>query len=133
MVRPHLAAIEAFSQRDRWAQITPQDQKTLIDDLAQLPHGLPSEKPETRRFDLLCLQMQLSILKQTPNFNQLRDKIRDLLGNLETKTTIPMVKTQLPLITEALTESWWATVTVPQIETLRSQLRELMQFIDRDA
>ncbi|WP_099239316.1 DEAD/DEAH box helicase family protein [Synechococcus sp. BDU 130192] len=130
IVRRHLQDVETFSKRENWQNLTPQQQRTLEEAIAPLPNGLPKEKPETRRFDLLCLHLQLSILKQTPNFVTLRDKIRDLLSNLETKTNIPMVKAQLPLIEEAITESWWEDITLAMLENLRKKLRDLMQFID---
>jgi type I restriction enzyme R subunit len=130
MVRRHLKEVETFSQRENWQNFTPQQLRTLEEAIAPLPNGLPKEKPETRRFDLLCLQIQLSILKQNPNFITLRDKVRDLLSNLETKINIPMVKAQLPLIEEAIAENWWADITLPMVENLRQNLRDLMQFID---
>ncbi|OKH12322.1 DEAD/DEAH box helicase family protein [[Limnothrix rosea] IAM M-220] len=130
MVRRHLQDVETFSKRENWQNLTPQQQRTLEEAIAQLPNGLPKEKPETRRFDLLCLQLQLSILNQTPNFVTLRDKVRDLLSNLETKANIPMVQAQLPLIEEAIAESWWQDVTILMLENLRKNLRDLMQFID---
>ncbi len=130
MVRRHLQDIETFSQRENWQDFTPQQRRTLEEAIAPLPNGLPKEKPETRRFDLLCLQLQLSIIKKSPDFVTLRDKVRDLLSNLETKTNIPMVKTQLPLIEAALNENWWEDVTLSMLENLRKNLRDLMQFID---
>ncbi|MCW6037514.1 DEAD/DEAH box helicase family protein [Spirulina subsalsa FACHB-351] len=58
MVRRHLKEVETFSQRENWQNFTPQQLRTLEEVIAQLPNGLPKEKPETRRFDLLCLQNQ---------------------------------------------------------------------------
>lgn len=131
IVRRHLETVQAFSQRDRWEKLSPEDEPILENTIAHLPHGLPPEKPETRRFDLLCLQISLSIQKQTPNFGALRDKIQTLLNNLITKTNIPMVKAQAPLIEAALTATWWEDVTLPMVENLRVKLRDLIQFIDR--
>ena len=92
---------------------------------------LSKEDELAKRFDLLCLKLQLSILKGTKDFVSLRDKLRDLLDRLEEKQTIPMVKEQLPLIEAVQDESWWSDVTPMMIESVRLKLRDLVKFIDR--
>jgi type I restriction enzyme, R subunit len=139
MVRRHLAAVEEFSVRERWDTLNPQDLKTIGTTLSQLPTGLPNENPLIKRFDLICLKIQLAILDDRfsegdaarTGLETLRDKVRDLLGNLEEKRTIPTVKAQLPLIEAAQAEDWWLDVTPVEIESLRVKLRDLMQFVDR--
>jgi type I restriction enzyme, R subunit len=133
MVRRHRAEVEAFSVRERWDKLVSQDLKIIAEKLSQLPHGLPSENPLIKRFDLICVHIQLAILQESSTLETLRDKVRDLLGNLETKRTIPMVKAQLPLIEAAQKEQWWFEVTPMEIESLRVNIRELMKFVDRQA
>uniref|UniRef100_UPI00286BA878 type I restriction endonuclease subunit R n=1 Tax=Chamaesiphon sp. VAR_48_metabat_135_sub TaxID=2964699 RepID=UPI00286BA878 len=139
MVRRHLAAVEEFSVRERWDKLNPQDLKIIGGTLSQLPTGLPNENPLIKRFDLICLKIQIAILDDRfsegdaarTSLETLRDKVRDLLGNLEEKRTIPTVKVQLPLIEAAQAEDWWIDVTPVEIESLRVKLRDLMQFVDR--
>jgi type I restriction enzyme, R subunit len=131
MVRRHLAAVEEFSVRERWDKLNQQDLKTISTTLSQLPTGLPNENPLIKRFDLICLKIQIAILDDRSGLETLRDKVRDLLGNLEDKRTIPTVKAQLSLIEAAQTEEWWIDVTPVEIESLRAKLRDLMQFVDR--
>ncbi|WP_310487537.1 DEAD/DEAH box helicase family protein [Chamaesiphon sp. VAR_69_metabat_338] len=131
MVRRHLADVEEFSVRERWDKLNPQDLKTIGTTLSQLPNGLPNENPLVKRFDLICLKIQLAILQDRSGLETLRDKVRDLLGNLEEKRTIPTVKAQLPLIEAAQAENWWIDVTPIEIESLRVKIRDLMQFVDR--
>jgi type I restriction enzyme, R subunit len=133
MVRRHVADVEEFSARERWNNLAPQDLKIISETLSQLPNGLPNENPLIKRFDLICLKIQLAILQDRAGLETLRDKVRDLLGNLEDKRTIPTVKAQLPLIVAAQTEEWWIDVTPIEIESLRVNIRELMKFIDRQA
>ncbi len=132
-VRRHLGDVEAFSLRDRWDTLTAPDLKIIGETLSQLPHGLPHENPFIKRFDLICLKIQLAILQESSGLETLRDKVRDLLSNLEEKRTIPTVKAQLPLIEAAQTEDWWRSVTPTAIESLRVNLRELMPFVDTQA
>ncbi|AFY69170.1 Type I site-specific deoxyribonuclease [Thalassoporum mexicanum PCC 7367] len=131
MVRRQLEYVEEFANRDRWNNLSDEDTEIIVDRLAKLPNGLPSENHLAKEFDLLCLRTQLALINQTNDFERLRDKIRDLLARLEQKRDIPMVKTQLALITEVQNESWWIDVTPPMIEQVRLNLRELIKFIDK--
>jgi type I restriction enzyme, R subunit len=131
LVRKHLQQVEEFQKRDRWNQLTESDTKAIAESLAHLPNGLPKEDELAKRFDLLCLNLQLSILKETKDFISLRDRLRDLLDRLELKQTIPMIKQQLTLIEEVQDESWWSDVTPMMIESIRLKIRDLVKFIDR--
>ena len=131
LVRRHLKQVEEFSQRDRWNELSEADTDSIAESLAHLPNGLPKEDELAKRFDLLCLKLQLSILKGTKDFVNLRDKLRDLLDRLEEKQTIPMVKAQLPLIEAVQDESWWSDVTPMMVESVRVKIRDLVKFIDR--
>ncbi|NJK58612.1 MAG: DEAD/DEAH box helicase family protein [Pleurocapsa sp. SU_5_0] len=131
LVRRHLQQVEEFSKRDRWNELSESDTEAIADSLAHLPNGLPKEDELAKRFDLLCLKLQLSILKGTKDFISLRDKLRDLLDRLESKQTIPMVKVQLPLIEAVQDESWWSDVTLTMVESVRLKIRDLVKFIDR--
>ncbi|HEY9653298.1 MAG TPA: DEAD/DEAH box helicase family protein, partial [Coleofasciculaceae cyanobacterium] len=131
LVRRHLQQVEEFANRERWEQLSQEDVEAIASSLAPLPNGLPDENRLAKEFDLLCLKLQLSILKQTDDFVLLRDKVRDLLSQLEEKRDIPMVKDQLSLIEEVQPESWWADVTPWMIEYVRIHLRDLVKFVDR--
>ena len=132
LVRRHLQQVEEFQNRDRWNKLSESDTEAIADSLAHLPNGLPKEDELAKRFDLLCLKLQLSILKGTKDFISLRDKLRDLLDRLEEKQTIPMVKKQLPLIEAVQDESWWSDVTPMMVESVRLRIREGVKFIDRN-
>jgi type I restriction enzyme R subunit len=130
LVRRHLQQVEEFSSRARWDNLSETDIDAIAQSLAPLPNGLPQENHLAKRFDLLCLKLQLSLIKQSRDFMQLRDQVRDLLHQLEEKQTIPMVKAKLALIEDIQTETWWSDVTPEMIEQIRHQLRDLVKFID---
>jgi type I restriction enzyme, R subunit len=131
LVRRNLQQVEEFSQRERWNELTETDTEQIAESLAHLPNGLPKEDELAKRFDLICLKLQLAVLKSTNDFIGLRDKLRDLLDRLEEKQTIPMVREQLAFIEEVRDESWWFNVTPTAIELVRIRLRDLIKFIDR--
>ncbi|MGI0479353.1 DEAD/DEAH box helicase family protein [Geminocystis sp. CENA526] len=131
LVRRHLETVETFSQREKWHNLTQEDKQIILDTLIPLPNSLPVENPRLKNFDLLCLKIQLAILKNTQDFETLRDKVRDLLACLEDKKTIPIVKDKLSFIEQVQSESWWQDVTVYLVEEMRVNLRDLMIFIDK--
>jgi type I restriction enzyme R subunit len=131
LVRRRLPQVQTFSQRDRWNNLSQEDAATIADSLAGLPNGLPNEDPLAKEFDLLCLQLQLAILKTSNSYGRLRDRVRDILGQLETKPDIPMIKGQLGFIQEVQAESWWNGVTPSGVEGIRVRIRDLVKFIDR--
>ncbi|AFZ46129.1 Type I site-specific deoxyribonuclease [Cyanobacterium stanieri PCC 7202] len=132
LVRRHLENVVTFREREKWQNLSHEDKKIIVDTLIPLPDSLPQEKPRIKNFDLLCLKIQLAILKNDKSFEKLRDKVRDLLVGLENKKTIPNVREKLDLIEQVQTEQWWQDITVNLVEEMRVNLRELMIFIEKD-
>ena len=48
---------------------------------------------------------------------------------LERKSTIPQVQKKLTLIKDIQTDEFWVNVSVLTMETVRRELRDLMQFL----
>ncbi|WP_204150718.1 DEAD/DEAH box helicase family protein [Leptolyngbya sp. CCY15150] len=131
IVRRHLEPIESFANRDRWNALSDNDITTIAETLAPLPNGLPNEDPLAKEFDLLCLKLQLAILKTSGSYERLRDRIRDILSVLETKPDIPMINAHLAFIQAVQEEQWWSGVTLPMVEEIRQRIRDLVKFIER--
>ncbi len=131
LVRRHRRAVEEFAQRQRWQGLSEGDRELVAETLASLPTGRAAGDRLAKEFDLLCYQLQLALLQRAPNFVRLRDKLRDLLSQLETKRDIPMVKAELERIAAAQVEDWWQDVTLAAIEDLRLHLRDLVKFADK--
>jgi len=131
IVRSEREHVGRFAKRESWVQLD----DTALTDLRNHVAGLPSErKPEhitAKLFDLICLNLQLALVRGNSDFVNQRDKIIGLASDLETKDTIPAVKDQLALIQELQTEDYWKGITLPMIESIRRKLRGLIQFIDR--
>ncbi|MBE9141711.1 DEAD/DEAH box helicase family protein [Planktothrix mougeotii] len=131
LVRRHLETVLMFRKREKWYNLNPEDRQVIVNTLIPLPNTLPVENPRIKNFDLLCLKIQLAILKNSQDFERLRDQVRDLLTYLEAKKTIPIVKDKLNLIEQVQTEIWWQDVTVYLVEEMRLNLRNLMVLIDQ--
>ena len=133
IVRPQLELVEHFRQPEAWRHLGVDDQATLVQRVARLPHGLPSEPEESKRFDLLLLNLQLALLRSEPGFERLRSKLVAIVGQLQTKDNIPVVAAEIALIDEVLTDPWWIGVTVEMLETVRRRLRLLVVLLDSEA
>ncbi len=131
IVRPHRRLIEEYAKREPWAALTSEALAELSQEVAALPTELDPENEEAKRFDLLALTLQLSLLRAGPRFEWLRERVKETEGLLSEKDAIPMVREQMALIQDILTEAWWQDVTVPMLEAMRRRLRGLVQCIDK--
>ena len=131
MVRPHRRLVEKYAKPESWVSLPAEEMTELSHQVAGLPSELDPENEEAKRFDLLALTLQLKILRQEPGFGRLRDRVKEIAGLLEEKTTIPGVRDQMELIQDIQTDEWWQDVTVPMLEVMRRRLRNLVQLIDK--
>lgn len=131
VVRPHEEAIKPFRDRERWNALDAVDFHTISADIAPI-QATEIDDHETRRFDLMVLRLELSILKQSPQQADLAQRLRDLAQNLSEKGAIPSVAAQMELLLEILSEDFWKTVTAPALEPVRIRLRGLVKFADRE-
>jgi type I restriction enzyme R subunit len=131
VVRPKRRFVERYTQEDAWRSLGDEQFHELGHEVAHLPTELVDEEEEAKRFDLLILSTQLAILRAEPAFDRLRDQIREIVGMLEDKSSIPMVREQMVLIQAVAGEEWWQDVTVPMLEMARKRLRALIKLIEK--
>ena len=131
VVRPRRRLVEKYAKPEAWVSLPGEALRELSHEVAGLPSELDPETEEAKRFDLLVLGLQLSLLRHEPGFARLCDRVKQIAGLLEEKSTIPMVQKQLALIQDVQTDEWWQDVTVPMLEVMRRRLRDLVKFIDK--
>jgi len=131
IVRQHRQLVETYAKAEAWTELAPEALAELSRDIAGLPTELESENEEAKRFDLLALKLQLALLHADFGFEQLRDRVREIAGLLAEKDAIPMVREQMALIQDVLTDEWWQDVTLPMLEIMRRRLRRLVRLIDK--
>src|SRR6185295_16957224 len=128
---PHRRIVEKYAKPEAWGVLSSAALSELSHDVAGLPSELDPEGEESKRFDLLVLNLQLAMLRSEPGFARLRDQTKELAGLLEEKTAIPMVRDQMALILDVQTDEWWQDVTVPMLEGMRRRLRDLIKLIEK--
>ncbi|MDP1990755.1 MAG: helicase-related protein, partial [Syntrophales bacterium] len=131
VVRPKRRWVEKYATPDRWTVLTIEELRELAAEVAGLPSELEAEPEEAKRFDLLILNLELALLRSEPAFERLREQVRAIAGLLEEKSTIPMVREQMPLIQDVQTDEWWQDVTIPMLERVRKRLRSLVKLIEK--
>jgi type I restriction enzyme R subunit len=132
LVRPHREQVERLRQRERWDDLDPVALAQVGQRLASLPSAAELDTPEeTRRFDLLLLQLQLALLHKDPDLAALQNRLIAIAANLETKPAIPMIDKQLDLLQDIQTPAWWQDVTVELLDEARQRLRLLAPLVDK--
>lgn len=131
IVRPHRRVVERYAKPEPWTRLTPAQRSEISEELSGLPTELDPEGEEAKRFDLLLLNLQLARLRAEPSFARLSEKVKQLAGLLEEKSSIPMIREQMALIQDVQSDEWWQGVTVPMLEIVRRRLRSLIQLIDK--
>lgn len=132
IVRKHRKEVEMFSKRHRWENINEDDLSVLSGSVSGLP-SVDDDEEYARRFDLLILNMQTAILKNSTAQANYQEKIQTIANGLEDKSAIPAVAEQMELILSLQESEWWKDVTLPMLEEVRLKLRGLARFIDKEA
>jgi len=131
VVRPKRRFVEKYSVAGAWNEMGQDAYDELAREVAGLPAELEQEDEESKRFDLLILNLQLALLRSEPRFKKLSDQVRTIAALLEEKAAIPLIRDQLVLIQDLRTDGWWQDVTLPMLETVRRKLRALIKLIEK--
>ncbi len=132
IVRKQRKDVETFAKRERWESLKDDDQAILENKLSGLPSA-DDDDEYSRRFDLLILNLQTAILQNSKAQENYRIKVQEIAKGLEDKSAIPSVAAQMELIIELQIDQWWSDASLPMLENVRTSLRDLTRFIDKDA
>ena len=133
-VRKQWERVIKYKKRENWQYISEVEAQGLRKHLAPLIF-LDDNDFAAKKFDLLCLLEQLSLVDETVDGTKPMEKIRIIGELLEHKASVPQVRMCLPTIREVQTAVFWETVhTNPiygldNLERVRVELRELVQYI----
>ena len=131
VVRPQRKLVEQYAKPEAWETLTNDQLNDLADNVSGLPTELTDEDEDAKRFDLIMLRTQLSVLQADTNFTSLRERVMAIAIALEEQQAIPAIKTQLALIQAIAGEEWWEDITVALLESARKKLRALIKLIDK--
>ena len=124
-----MKGVETYSERKKWDALQVSDFEVLASDLSGLPTH-DDDDEYARRFDLLCLNLQLAVLGQNRTQLKYIKRVKLFASGLEEKGSVPAVGAEMELILALQEDAWWHDITLPLIENLRLRLRGLAKFFD---
>ena len=132
IVRTRRRAVEKYAERAAWESLTEQAAAEIIGDLADLPTTVRDSDEMAKRFDIVVLRGQLSVVLADDALPKHADTIRGVAdGLLEEGLAIPKVKAKEELLREVASDEWWQDVTVDMLEHARRELRSIVGLLDK--
>ncbi|WP_420583108.1 DEAD/DEAH box helicase family protein [Reichenbachiella sp.] len=128
-VKMHLRQVEQFKERDKWNNLSADDVHEITSHLSGLP--IPERIDEgARRFDLLMLNLQISILEGLSSRQAYSDKLMNTATLLSKKYTIPQVQASKKLIDSMKDPNFYANLKQKKLEEIRTEIRDLIQYLE---
>ena len=125
-VREHRREIKTLLSDNNLKNFSPEVKQLLQTTIAPLMHEVYIRgQYDAYNFDLLITRAQSGLLKKTSIEDykgELINKINALEKNLN------QVKEKSNILSHVLSENYWASVTVLELERVRKELRSIMQF-----
>lgn len=129
-VRQHLQYVEKFKNRTNWNTLSVLDTNEIKGHIS--PIIVPMNDDEfAKRFDLVMYTIELAKL-QTRNATK---PIRSVIKTAEALSklgTIPQVLEAKPIIDKVLTEEFWDSADIFELDSVRAVLRDLIKFIEKE-
>jgi type I restriction enzyme R subunit len=131
VVRQHWEVVEKYRDANSWNALSDWDIKQLFDHIA--PLIVEADQDElAKRFDALMLDLQLSVLKGEKKTVKLIQKVVTTAEKLSKKASIPAVAKKMDVIKKVQVKIFWETPTIPSIERIRIELRDIVKFLDSE-
>jgi type I restriction enzyme R subunit len=127
-VRSKWQQVTHFKEDASWVYISELDTLILKNDIAPLLTKDTLDE-NAKKFDMLVLAVQLSLLDEEAKVGKTVQNIQIVAEKLQKKATIPQIQAKLPTIKEVLTPVYWENLTLPWLEKVREDLRELTKFL----
>lgn len=125
--------VEHYRSLAAWESLTADAVQQVTREIAPLIVGT-AEDISARLFDVRLLRMMYELLTESSIERGAAD-VRVVAERLlaPSKLTIPQVLARRELLEQVASTRYWEDMTVARLETVRRELRGLMQFLDRDS
>jgi type I restriction enzyme R subunit len=132
IVRQHWEVVEKYQDPGAWNALNDQDLYNLFTHISPLMSETDQDEM-AKRFDALMLDLQLSVLTGEKKQVALIRKVASTAAKLSKKASIPSVAQKMDTINTVQERTFWPTATIPAIERIRLDLRDLIKFLDFEA
>lgn len=130
VVRKELKYVTAFSDKNRWENLSKGDIQEIYTHLSHLQPASKDGDELARRFDMLLLVYQ-AVLLAGGDTSKYMTKIYTIATALQKKDNIPQIAAQMPLIKAVQTEHYWETIDVKKLDKLRKAFRDLIKYLEK--
>ncbi len=131
IVRQHWEVVEKYRDANAWNALSDLDIKELHVHIAPLMMEIDQDEM-AKWFDTLMLDLQFNVLngekKQVVQIKQ----VVTTAGKLSKKASIPSVAQKMDTIKEVQQKIFWEDATIPGIEKVRIELRDIIKFLDAE-
>ncbi|KJD31249.1 restriction endonuclease [Tamlana nanhaiensis] len=131
-VRKSLRYVKDYKNIQRWQNLSIGDVSDICTHLSHLPIISQKEDELAKRFDVLVLRLQQAVILKSKAVTGLTTTIYGIGEQLFKKRNIPAVANKLEVINQIKNATFWKEAGVVQIEHVRTELRDLVKFIDKE-
>ncbi len=128
MVKNKIHYIELYSKEKTWVYISTIDLMDIKENLIPLFTSI-DDNEDAKRFDNLMYQLQVKRIRQDKT-NRCENLIVDTVVELEKLGTVPQIREKQDLILKVAETDYIKEADFWDIEEVRTELRNLIQFID---
>ncbi|KGR80088.1 DEAD/DEAH box helicase family protein [Ureibacillus manganicus] len=129
-VRQHIQYVHKFKEKNKWQALSAVDTSEIKEHVSPLISPISGDEL-AKRFDLVMYTIVLAKLQS----NNATKPIRSVVSTAEALSklgTIPQVLEKKPIIDKLLTEEFWESADIFDLEEVRSALRDLVKFIEKE-
>ena len=130
-VRAKWEQVSRFKKEDTWVYISELDTLTLKNDISPLLTKNTQDE-NAKKFDVLMLAIELSMLDEEAGASKAVQNVQIVAERLQEKASIPQIQAKMATIKEVLTPVYWENMSLPWLEKVREDIRELTKFLVGD-
>ena len=130
LVRMNLKYVQKYKNEKEWEALGAVSVNELRENVAMLIAPLNDDEL-AKRFDLVMYNIQLAYLQGTSATRGIKSVI-DTAEQLSKLGTIPQVQEQKYVIEKVMTESFWESADIFEVDEVREALRNLLKYLQRE-
>lgn len=130
LVRMNLKYVHKYKNEKEWEALGVVSSNELKEYVSMLITPLNDDEL-AKRFDLVMYNIQLAYL-QGKNATKGIKSVINTAEQLSKLGTIPQIQEQKYVIEKAMTESFWESADIFEVDEVREALRELIKYLEKD-
>lgn len=127
----NLKYVDKYSDEKAWQYIGILDLKELKKQIVPLVDSTV-ENELSKSFDLWVFKMELEELIGENDYSRAIQVVTDICTTLLDMTMIPEVAAKKDYLKKVITDEFWQNISIPSLEELRNEVRDLIKFLPRE-